>query len=289
MKRFPPPILQRDRRASLSSRHAHHQAVTSIRCRHSALTYTGFVNGDGPSVVVGSPSFQTNATAASSIGAYPVSVSGLTASDYTLTPSAGVLTIAPRPTATTLQLSGPNPTTYGQSSSITVVVSSGVGTPTGNVTLFDSAVPVATAALVNAQVTFSLASLTAGSHSLSVQDSWSERLRAEYVFGRNPIGAEGEHDDSVTSSVNPSRTGEAVVFTAVVRPVSPGGGVPTGSVQFIRAGAVIATAPLNNGTALVSISSLPVGKHQFQARYVGSPNHAGSASVLLQQTVKGGK
>jgi hypothetical protein len=93
----------------------------------------------------------------------------------------------------------------------------------------------------------------------------------------------------LASSSNPSRSGEAVVFTAAVSPVSPGGGVPTGSVQFARAGSVIATAPLNNGTALFTIASLAVGKHQFQARYVGSANHAGSASLVLQQTVKGGK
>ena len=133
------------------------------------LTYTGFVNGDGPSVVVGSPTFQTSATAASGVGVYPVSVSGLTAGDYMLTTSPGVLTIAPRPTATTVQLSGPNPATYGQSTSIAVVVGSGIGTPNGNVTMLDAAVPVATAALINAQATFSLASLSTGSHSLSVR------------------------------------------------------------------------------------------------------------------------
>ena len=253
------------------------------------LTYTGFVNGDGPSVVAGTPSFQTSATAASSVGAYPVSVSGLTASDYTLTPSPGVLTIAPRPSATAVQLSGPNPTTYGQSTSIAAVVSSGIGTPNGNVTLFDAAAPVATAALVNGQVTFTLASLNAGSHSLSVQYSGDGGFAPSTSSAVTQSVLRASTTTQLTSSVNPSRTGDAVVFTAVVSPVSPGGGVPTGSVQFLRDGTVIATASLTSGTALVTVGSLPVGKHQFQARYVGSPNHAGSASVLLQQTVKGGK
>jgi Bacterial Ig-like domain (group 3)/MBG domain (YGX type) len=253
------------------------------------LAYTGFVNGDGPSVVLGSPSFQTSATAASGVGVYPVSISGLTAADYMLTTSPGVLTIAPRPTATTVQLSGPNPTTYGQSLSITVVVSSGIGTPNGNVTLFDAATPVATAALVNAQVTFNLTSLSAGSHSLSVQYSGDGGFAPSTSTAVTQSVLTAKTTTQLTSSVNPSRTGEAVVFTAAVSPVSPGGGVPTGSVEFIRAGVVVATAPLNSGTALFTINSLPVGKHQFQARYVGSPNHAGSASVVLQQTVKGGK
>jgi hypothetical protein len=253
------------------------------------LTYTGFVNGDGPSVVVGSPTFQTSATAASGVGGYPVSVSGLTAGDYMLTTSPGVLTIAPRPTATTAQLSGPNPATYGQSTSIAVVVGSGIGTPNGNVTLLDAAVPVATAALINAQTTFSLASLSTGSHSLSVQYFGDSGFAPGTSSAVTQSVLTASTTTQLTSSVNPSRTSEAVVFTAAVSPVSPGGGVPAGSVELIRAGVVIATAPLTSGTALFTISSLPVGKHQFQARYVGSPDHAGSASVVLQQTVKGGK
>ena len=37
-------------------------------------TITGFVSGDGPGVIAGSPSFRTSATAVSPVGAYPITV-----------------------------------------------------------------------------------------------------------------------------------------------------------------------------------------------------------------------
>jgi MBG domain (YGX type)/Bacterial Ig-like domain (group 3) len=250
------------------------------------VTYSGFVSGDGPSVVAGTPSFQTSATASSSVGSYPITVSGLSASDYTLTMNAGVLTIAPRPTTTTVQLSGPSPATYGQASSIAVAVTGGAGTPGGSVTLLDGAVAVATAPLANAQATFSLSSLGAGSHSLSARYSGVSGFAESTSSAVTHSVLRANTTTQLTSSLNPSRTGQAVVFTATVNPVSPGGGVPAGSVEFIRDGSVVATVPVTDGAAAYSTSSLPTGKHAFQARYVGTPNHAGSTSAVLQQTVK---
>ena len=77
-------------------------------------------------------------------------------------------------------------------------------------------------------------------------------------------------------------------FTAVVTPVAPGGGSLSGNVQFLRDGVVMASVPVSNGTATMSISSLPVGKHSIQARYVATLNHAGSTSPVVQHSVKGG-
>ncbi len=62
-------------------------------------TYTGFVNGDSAAVVSGAPSFNTDATAASGVGPYPVSplLGSLSASNYTFaTFLPGTLTIAPK-------------------------------------------------------------------------------------------------------------------------------------------------------------------------------------------------
>jgi hypothetical protein len=73
-----------------------------------------------------------------------------------------------------------------------------------------------------------------------------------------------------------------------VRAVAPGSGQPTGSVEFLRAGVVLAAVPLANGTAQLTVSTLTAGKHAIQARYVGTANYLASASAVLQQSVKGG-
>jgi hypothetical protein len=59
-------------------------------------------------------------------------------------------------------------------------------------------------------------------------------------------------------------------------------------VTFVRDGIVLATVPVLDGTARLTLESMPVGKHLIQARYAGTGNYQPSASAVLQQAVKGG-
>ncbi len=64
-----------------------------------SLTYTitGFVNGDGPGVVSGSPNESTTATISSNVGPYPINISqgSLAATNYTFTFVNGTFTVNP--------------------------------------------------------------------------------------------------------------------------------------------------------------------------------------------------
>ncbi len=62
-----------------------------------AVAYGGFVNGDDAGDLTGTPAFATAATASSAPGGYPVTPSGLTAANYTLSFVAGTLTVNPAP------------------------------------------------------------------------------------------------------------------------------------------------------------------------------------------------
>jgi hypothetical protein len=57
------------------------------------ISYSGFVNGEDPGVLAVQPSAVTAATADSPVGAYPITVSGGSATNYALSYVAGVLTI----------------------------------------------------------------------------------------------------------------------------------------------------------------------------------------------------
>ena len=59
--------------------------------------YQGFVLGQTPSALGGSPAFSTTANAASGVGVYTVSASGLTSSNYALSFVNGVLSVTPAP------------------------------------------------------------------------------------------------------------------------------------------------------------------------------------------------
>lgn len=59
------------------------------------VSYTGFVNGDTPASLTGSLSFSTTATTSSPVGTYPVSVSGVSSPNYSITFVDGELEIVP--------------------------------------------------------------------------------------------------------------------------------------------------------------------------------------------------
>jgi hypothetical protein len=252
-------------------------------------TGTGFVNGDTASVLGGASSFQTTASAASPVGAYSVSVSGVTSPDYAVTYAAGTLTVTPRPTATALQQPDPTPSSYGQPVSITVVVSSGLGVPTGSVTLFDGSSSLGTTGLSNGRAAFTLTTLNAGTHALRAQYA----ALGGFAGSGSPVVSHSVTQAStttqLTSSLNPSRPGQAVTLRAIVSPIASGGGTPTGLVEFLRDSTVIGSGAVSNGAATLATSTLPTGKLQLRACYVGTPNHGGSVSGVLVQTVKNGK
>ncbi|TLY51289.1 MAG: hypothetical protein E6K53_07880 [Gammaproteobacteria bacterium] len=88
---------------------------------------------------------------------------------------------------------------------------------------------------------------------------------------------------TLTSSVNPSASGQAVIFSASV---SGSAGTPTGTVTFLDGATTIGSGTLNaSGMATLTTSALAVGTHSITAQYAGSGTYAGSTSNLVNQTV----
>jgi hypothetical protein len=83
---------------------------------------------------------------------------------------------------------------------------------------------------------------------------------------------------TLTSSSSVVVPGQSVTFTAVVAPVSPGGGAPVGSVQFKNGSTVLGTVGLTTGTgssqAVFTTSSLPNGNLTITALYVNSDGNS---------------
>jgi len=85
---------------------------------------------------------------------------------------------------------------------------------------------------------------------------------------------------SVTSSVNPSVSGQSVTFTATVLPSSA-----TGTVTFLDGSVTLGTGTLAGGTATFATSGLLVGNHSIMATYNGDSDY-GESSATRTQTVK---
>jgi len=86
---------------------------------------------------------------------------------------------------------------------------------------------------------------------------------------------------ALSSSLNPSTSGQAVTLTATVT-----GGAPTGTVAFADAGYTVATVDLTPaGTATLVVSTLSVGAHALTATYSGDGGNLSSMGSLTQTVV----
>ncbi len=89
---------------------------------------------------------------------------------------------------------------------------------------------------------------------------------------------------TLSSSPNPSRTSQPV--TLLARVTADGMPVTTGTIGFTRGNKLLGTIALGaDGTASLTVSSLPVGQIRIQAIYYGTPDYLSSTSPVLVQSV----
>lgn len=90
----------------------------------------------------------------------------------------------------------------------------------------------------------------------------------------------------LTSSGNPSLTGQAVTFKATVRGSVVASPIPSGTITFKDGATTLGNVSLASGTASFTISSLSLGTHAITATYSGDANFNPTRSGTLSQTVK---
>ena len=84
---------------------------------------------------------------------------------------------------------------------------------------------------------------------------------------------------SITSSLNPSKQGQPVTFTAKITSTTV---MPTGPVTFSIGYTYLGTAQLSGGTAKFTTSVLPMGASRVKVTYNGNSNIAKSSASVLQ-------
>ncbi len=113
--------------------------------------------------------------------------------------------------------------------------------------------------------------------------NWNTRIGSFKFTSCGPTGSSSSAT-TLTSSLNPSALGQAVTFTATVKPAT-GSGTPTGTVTFNDGATVLGPGTLSGGTATLTTSGLGAGVHSITAIYGGDANFASSTSPALMQTV----
>jgi hypothetical protein len=195
--------------------------------------------------------------------------------------------------STTVLASSVNPSTFGQSVSFTATVSSvpsGAGIPTGMVTFQDGAtvigqVPLSPIITVNptssALASISKSNLAPGSHNITATYASDTQFAAS--AGSISQVVQNETATTISSSLNPSASGQLVVFTATVTPANAAPGTPTGLVAFKDGATVLATRTLDaNGKAFFATPNLGIGSHTITADFTGTNGWLNSSGVIAQ-------
>jgi predicted secreted protein len=212
----------------------------------------------------------------------------------TATTSAATLTVKAVANTTTMLALSPkssNPSVFGQAVTFTATVSAvapATGTPTGSVTLLDGSITLGTATLsTGGKATFTTRALPVGSHTITLSYGGDSNFITSTSTALTQAVNQDATTTTVAASANPSVSGQPITFTATVKAVAPGSGVPTGTVTFFDGSTSLGPAQLLDGSghATISISTLAVGSHTITASYVGDSNFTVSVSPALTQTV----
>ena len=190
-----------------------------------------------------------------------------------------------------------NPSVPGQVVGFTAVVTATAlasGTPTGTLTFMDGASPIGgcvAQTLAGGVATCTVVYAGVGSHTISAVYSGDPDFTASMSTVFTQTINQGATATDITSSVNPSVSGEGLSYTVTVTAVVPASGTPTGSVTFMDGGSPIggcAAVPLVGGAVSCSVAYAGAGSHSITAVSSGDANFTSSTSPALTQTVNPG-
>jgi len=180
--------------------------------------------------------------------------------------------------------SSPYTSRFGQPVAFYAAVKSATsGTPTGTVTFKDGATVMGTGALSLGHAKFTTLKLPVGSHSLTAVYTGNANFTGSTSAVLHFVTSKAATSTTVISSLNPSKHGTAVTFTATAK--SSTTGTPTGSATFKDGTTILATVGLTSGKAAFTTSTLGAGSHSITASYNGSSGFNASTSAILTQSV----
>lgn len=203
-----------------------------------------------------------------------------------LSSTSGTLVQTVQDTTAIALTSSLNPSIYGQSVTLTAIVTAThAGTVTGTVTFMDGTTALGTGTINTAgKVTFSTGTFAAGSHSLTGVyggdglDAGSTSATLTQTVNKDTTTT------TLTSSLNPSVYGQSVTLTATV--TAKHGVSTSGTVTFMDGTTTLGTATIGSANqATLATSTLGAGSHSLTAAYGGSANDAAGTSAALTQTV----
>jgi hypothetical protein len=128
-------------------------------------------------------------------------------------------------------------------------------------------------AMSGGQATLSIATLSAGTHTVIAGYS-GDALYAPALWASETVTvAQVKPTVTVGASPDPAQVGQTVTLTATIS-----GTTATGTVTFKDGAQALGTATVSNGVAVFSTSSLAAGNHSIRAVYSGDIDYFSATS-----------
>ncbi|SEP65238.1 Putative Ig domain-containing protein [Devosia sp. YR412] len=216
------------------------------------------------------------------VGSHTISAAYSGADNYAVSTSAATTGTVNKAASSVVVSSSANPAVAGQAIALTATVSASAASPTGTVVFTIDTVDQPAVSLSSGVATLNLPGLAVGSHTITASYSGDANLLTSSASlpGGQTV-ARAATTTALSSDAPSPALGAAVTFTAVVAPVAPGAGSPTGNVIFSIDNVDQPGVALNGaGTASITRSNLGVGSHVITARYAGDTNFAQSNGTL---------
>src|SRR4029079_1912774 len=187
-------------------------------------------------------------------------------------------------TSTTTLTSAADPSSLGQSVTLTATVTGTQGTPSGTVTFLEGATTLGTGTLNGSGVaTFSTSALTLGAHTLTANYGGDTTYATSTDTDTHTVN-KAPSTTVLTSAPDPSTFGQSVTLTATVTGTQ---GTPTGTVTFLDGATSLGTGTLDaSGVATLSTAAFTVGTHNLTANYGGDATYATSSGTDTQTVNK---
>ncbi|WP_435008425.1 Ig-like domain repeat protein [Tundrisphaera lichenicola] len=175
----------------------------------------------------------------------------------------------------------PTSLTFGQSTMVSVIVTTPFSTPvTGTADILIDGQVATTVALVNGLATYQAENIGGGSHSIVIHYNGDPTLNEATSSSTNVSVSTAPSSVAVTP-ILPSGAifGAPLIVNATV---SSEVGIPSGQVQLLRDNQVIATATLDGaGQAQFTTTFTAIGTYTYSVAYLGSSDHSVSSGTAL--------
>ncbi|GAA4092019.1 beta strand repeat-containing protein [Nocardioides kongjuensis] len=179
----------------------------------------------------------------------------------------------------------PGSAVHGQPVTLSASVTTGAGTPTGDVVFTVGGTEVGRAGVdTSGNASTVVTDLPVGSNQVVASYTGDDVYAGSTATQRTVNVAKAAVSVALAGPPGSTVSGQAAGYTATVTVEAPGGGTPAGQVQLLVDGSNVGgPVTLDNGVAVFApVTSLGAGTHTVEARYAGNADYLAGADQLEQ-------